>query len=52
MVKALPEDRILLETDAPWCGIKASHAGHGFIQTTWEEVKKPEKWEEGKCIKD
>lgn len=52
VVKALPEDRILLETDAPWCGIKASHAGHGFIQTTWEEVKKPEKWEESKCIKD
>lgn len=52
MVKGLPEDRILLETDAPWCGIKASHAGHGFIQTTWDEVKKPEKWEEGKCIKD
>lgn len=52
MVKQLPEDSILLETDAPWCGIKASHAGHGYIQTTWDEVKKPEKWEEGKCIKD
>ena len=52
MVKQLPENAILLETDAPWCGIKASHAGHGYIKTTWDEVKKPEKWEEGKCIKD
>lgn len=52
MVKQLPEGSILLETDAPWCGIKATHAGHGFIKTTWDEVKKPEKWEEGKCIKD
>eukprot|EP00931_Biecheleriopsis_adriatica_P100729 TRINITY_DN75982_c0_g1_i1.p1 TRINITY_DN75982_c0_g1~~TRINITY_DN75982_c0_g1_i1.p1 ORF type:complete len:407 (+),score=86.53 TRINITY_DN75982_c0_g1_i1:179-1222(+) len=52
VVKQLPEERILLETDAPWCGIKASHAGHGFVKSTWDEVKKPEKWEEGRCVKD
>eukprot|EP00438_Fugacium_kawagutii_P033464 Skav230617 [mRNA] locus=scaffold1673:61693:62631:+ [translate_table: standard] len=52
VVKQLPEDSILLETDAPWCGIKASHAGHGYVKSSWDEVKKPEKWEEGKCIKD
>lgn len=48
----LPQNRILLETDAPWCGIKPSHAGYGYIRSSWEEVKKPERWEEGKCVKD
>ncbi|CAE7167734.1 Tatdn1, partial [Symbiodinium pilosum] len=52
MVRSLPDDCILLETDAPWCGIKASHAGHDFVRSTWDEVKKPERWEEGKCVKD
>ncbi|CAE8671844.1 unnamed protein product [Polarella glacialis] len=52
VVKQLPSDRILLETDAPWCSIKASHAGHSFVKTHFEEVKKPEKFEEGKCVKD
>jgi TatD DNase family protein len=51
-VRQLPEEYLLLETDAPWCAIKATHAGHKFIRSTWEEVKKPEKWEEGRCVKD
>jgi len=52
VVRQLPEERLMLETDAPWCGIKATHAGHSFVRSTWEEVKKPEKWEEGKGVKD
>jgi len=52
VVRALPREMILLETDAPWCNIKATHAGHTHVRSTWEEVKKPEKWEEGKCVKD
>lgn len=52
VVKQLPSDRLLLETDAPWCSTKATHAGFRFVRTTWEEVKKPERWEEGKCVKD
>ena len=52
VVQDLPQNRILLETDAPWCGIKPSHAGYGYIRSSWEEVKKPERWEEGKCVKD
>jgi len=52
VVRQLPIEYLLLETDAPWCGIKASHAGHPHVRSTWEEVKKPEKWEEGKCVKD
>jgi TatD DNase family protein len=52
VVKGLPLSSLLLETDAPWCSIKASHAGHKFVSTRLDEVKKPEKWEEGKCVKD
>eukprot|EP00928_Gymnodinium_smaydae_P019703 TRINITY_DN17572_c0_g2_i1.p1 TRINITY_DN17572_c0_g2~~TRINITY_DN17572_c0_g2_i1.p1 ORF type:complete len:392 (-),score=83.98 TRINITY_DN17572_c0_g2_i1:163-1248(-) len=52
VVRQLPADRILLETDAPWCGIKATHPSHAHVKTTWADVKKPEKWEEGKCVKD
>jgi len=51
VVRQLPADKILLETDAPWCGIKASHAGHSFIKSTWDDVKKPERWKQGKCVK-
>jgi len=52
VVRQLPRGRLLLETDAPWCSIKGTHAGHGFVRSRWEEVKKPEKWEEGLCVKD
>ncbi|CAG0894222.1 unnamed protein product, partial [Cyprideis torosa] len=46
----LPEERLLLETDAPWCEIRPSHAGHGFIKTIFKQVKK-EKWEPGLMVK-
>lgn len=52
VVRCLPQSSLLLETDAPWCSIKASHAGHEFVCAKWDEVKKPEKWAEGKCVKD
>lgn len=74
MVRALPLDRILLETgalaaapppcgpapasppswpptDAPWCGIRRTHAGHGHIKSTWPAVK-PEKVGPGACAKN
>merc|ERR1712129_220638 len=51
-VRRLPGQFLLLETDAPWCAIKATHAGHHFVKSSWEEVKKPEKWEDGRCVKD
>eukprot|EP00927_Polykrikos_kofoidii_P074128 TRINITY_DN70099_c0_g1_i1.p1 TRINITY_DN70099_c0_g1~~TRINITY_DN70099_c0_g1_i1.p1 ORF type:complete len:461 (+),score=77.34 TRINITY_DN70099_c0_g1_i1:252-1634(+) len=52
VVRQLPMGTFLLETDCPWCNVRPKHAGHGFVKTTWEEVKKPEKWELGKCVKD
>jgi TatD DNase family protein len=48
----VPLDRLHLETDAPWCGIKRTHAGAEHVRpSAWEEVKK-EKWEEGCRVKD
>ncbi|CAM4786205.1 unnamed protein product [Rotaria magnacalcarata] len=53
VIKQLPLDKLLVETDAPWCGIKASHACYSHTKThfTTETVKK-EKWISGKMVKD
>jgi len=50
-VKTIPADRIMLETDAPWCDIRATHAGYSFITTKFEE-KKEKKFEVGKLVKN
>jgi len=54
VVKAIPKDKLLLETDAPWCGIKRTHPSYQYVQTLFppEGVKKKEKWEEGLLVKD
>ncbi|XP_017031055.1 deoxyribonuclease TATDN1 [Drosophila kikkawai] len=44
VVRQLPNDRIMLETDCPWCGIRPSHAGHKHVSTRFPTVKKKEKW--------
>jgi TatD DNase family protein len=50
VVAAIPNDRILIETDAPWCEIKASHASHKHVKTKFPTVKKKEKWEKDSMI--
>ncbi|KAL8787568.1 MAG: hypothetical protein Q9213_002130 [Squamulea squamosa] len=61
VVKAVPLDRLQLETDGPWCEIRASHAGMSVLKgvqgrdgagegEAWKKVKK-EKWEEGAMVK-
>ncbi|KAE9028348.1 putative deoxyribonuclease [Phytophthora rubi] len=42
-MKAIPLDRLMIETDAPWCDIRAAHAGHGHVKTSWQS-KKAEKY--------
>ncbi|XP_022913753.2 deoxyribonuclease TATDN1 [Onthophagus taurus] len=51
-LKQLPNDKILMETDCPWCEIRPSHAGHKYIQkeNVVESVKK-EKWNPEKMVK-
>mmetsp|Transcript_2445 Transcript_2445/g.6433 ORF Transcript_2445/g.6433 Transcript_2445/m.6433 type:complete len:339 (-) Transcript_2445:42-1058(-) len=50
-VKAIPLERILLETDCPWCDVRATHAGSGFVETTFP-TKKEKQFEPGCCIKN
>ncbi|XP_017959623.1 putative deoxyribonuclease TATDN1 [Drosophila navojoa] len=44
VVQQLPNERIMLETDCPWCGIRPTHAGHQYVSTKFPTVKKKEKW--------
>lgn len=51
-VKNLPQERILLETDCPWCEIRPSHAGFKFInkENNSQSFKK-EKWSPDALVK-
>ncbi|CAM9378811.1 unnamed protein product [Scytosiphon promiscuus] len=50
VLRSIPGDRLMLETDAPWCEIRPSHAGSGMIKTAIPSRKK-EKFEAGFCVK-
>jgi len=54
---SIPLEKTLLETDAPWCDVRPTHAGTKFLTSggsaevaTFETVKK-EKWSRDKCVK-
>jgi TatD DNase family protein len=55
VVKHIPLERLQLETDGPWCEIRASHASSEFLHDFKEEGKwkwvKKEKWEVGALVK-
>jgi len=46
----VPLDRVLIETDAPWCDIRPTHASYSFVKTQFESVKK-EKYMPTKLVK-
>lgn len=50
VVKELPLNRILLETDCPYCEVRAAHPGYAYIQTHFE-AKAEKKYEREKCVK-
>jgi len=50
VVAGIPADRLMLETDCPWCEVRPSHAGHKFVKTRAEAVDK-KKWREGVAVK-
>lgn len=35
VAKAVPLDRIMLETDSPYCTIRTTHAGHSHVSSSW-----------------
>ena len=50
VVKEIPLDKILLETDAPYCEIKTTHPGYKMVKTKYPN-KKPEKHDKGFLVK-
>lgn len=51
MLKLIPLDKLLIETDCPWCGIKQSHESSKYVITSQKSCKK-EKYDENLPVKD
>ncbi|KAJ5502198.1 hypothetical protein N7463_005072 [Penicillium fimorum] len=53
VVKAIPLDRLQIETDGPWCEIRPSHASAKHLSGAPELPKalKKEKWQKGCMVK-
>jgi len=51
MVAEIPLERLILETDAPWCGVKKSSPGYKFVKTQFQSVKY-KKYDPEKMVKD
>lgn len=59
VTKAVPLDRLMLETDAPWCTITTTHASHKYLQNIpshladlyFPDSCKKEKFIMGKAVK-
>ncbi|KAF0300625.1 putative deoxyribonuclease TATDN1 [Amphibalanus amphitrite] len=50
---ALPADRLLLETDAPWCEVRPTHAGSAHLRPTPADAAplKKERWQPDRPVK-
>ncbi|KAJ4831887.1 hypothetical protein Tsubulata_022301 [Turnera subulata] len=50
VVKGIPVERMMIETDSPYCEIKRTHAGISFVKSLWPSSKK-EKYDQDKTVK-
>jgi len=52
MVPAIPEDKIIFETDAPYCEIRSTHPGFKYLTgLTLPTAKKAERFVLGEMVK-
>ncbi|KAI8879492.1 Mg-dependent DNase [Backusella circina FSU 941] len=59
VMKEIPEDKLMIETDAPWCDIRPTHASYAYLSKLSKEEmalyappsKKKEKFEMGCMVK-
>uniref|UniRef100_A0A0A9ASW6 Pco061870a n=1 Tax=Arundo donax TaxID=35708 RepID=A0A0A9ASW6_ARUDO len=50
VLRGIPVERMMIETDSPYCEIKNTHAGIQFVKSVWSSKKK-DKYEPGSVVK-
>ena len=49
-IPRLPVERLMLESDAPWCDLRNEHYGYPFVHTSFPTTKRGKPFKEGHCV--
>lgn len=49
-VVQIPRSRLMLETDSPWCDIRAKDYGYPFVKTHFDTVRRKKPFVVGRCL--